>query len=443
MAVDRAAHRRPHGFSLVELLMSIMILAIGLISVAALFPAGMVLQQRAKDDVDGPAVAKAALNTIRSRLSQEDFGAWTDFYTSDQVDNLFQTLLTEESPAYFLRATDWPWMRPAVVIPQDASDSMRGVVDVFNRLRYDETRQTVTDRDSDSDYFRFFQSRTFDQDGSPVSLGIPYAFKGDWPANPVDDDFVRLRPPAVIFSQDDRRWPPKDGSGRGTQYYWDFMLRRSGGKVFVAVFVYRAIQPGSSGGVWAVEPTTVAGTLQSSVPFMQPLEYNQAWPPGFGDGVDSDGQPVTLPGTDGDFDPTDTSSSWQHPGQWLVDNLGLVHRVERGRSRPNQTFEDGTGVHLDAEIPPVRVDARILFWEDGDTSEIVPQTMSQVVPLQSIDRYFETPGLLAGGFIVARTDSAEDEDVPVVDRLWFVPRTIQSNNQAWELVPVFVKVEQL
>ena len=72
-----------HGFSLIELLMSIMILAIGLISVAALFPAGIVQQQRAKDDMEGPAVAKSAIGVLRSRLAQEDFGAWSDFYTRE------------------------------------------------------------------------------------------------------------------------------------------------------------------------------------------------------------------------------------------------------------------------------------------------------------------------------------------------------------------------
>ncbi len=37
------------GFSLIELLMAIFILGIGLISIASLLPAGIVLQQRAED----------------------------------------------------------------------------------------------------------------------------------------------------------------------------------------------------------------------------------------------------------------------------------------------------------------------------------------------------------------------------------------------------------
>ena len=49
------------GFSLIELLLAIFILALGIISIAALFPAGISQQQKAADEVVGSIVAQNAL----------------------------------------------------------------------------------------------------------------------------------------------------------------------------------------------------------------------------------------------------------------------------------------------------------------------------------------------------------------------------------------------
>ena len=73
----RVAVRR--GFSLVEMLLAIFILGIGVISIAALFPACIALQRQAADDTIGPIVAKNALATIRSKLGQDDFGTFEEF----------------------------------------------------------------------------------------------------------------------------------------------------------------------------------------------------------------------------------------------------------------------------------------------------------------------------------------------------------------------------
>ena len=78
--MNRVRNARPaRGFSLVELLLAIFILGIGIISVAAVFPAGIALQRQANDDIMGPIVAKSAFATLRSKLSQDDFGAFGDF----------------------------------------------------------------------------------------------------------------------------------------------------------------------------------------------------------------------------------------------------------------------------------------------------------------------------------------------------------------------------
>ena len=67
------------GFSLIELLLAIFILGIGIISIAAVFPAGIIQQRRAQDDVMGPVVAEEALAVIRSKVSPEDFGTFEQF----------------------------------------------------------------------------------------------------------------------------------------------------------------------------------------------------------------------------------------------------------------------------------------------------------------------------------------------------------------------------
>ena len=67
-------HIRHRGFSLIELLIAIFILGIGIISIAALFPAGIAQQQKSTDDLIGSIVARNALTIIRSKVEQEDFG---------------------------------------------------------------------------------------------------------------------------------------------------------------------------------------------------------------------------------------------------------------------------------------------------------------------------------------------------------------------------------
>ena len=76
--------------------------------------------------------------------------------------------------------------------------------------------------------------------------------------------------------------------------------------------------------------------------------------------------------------------------------------------------------------------------------EIIPQTMSEVLPYQdTLSQWFETPGVLSGGFLVESQDSIVAENIDLIDRLWFIPRTVNINGQEWELIPAFVQVEQL
>jgi hypothetical protein len=404
--------------------MSIMILAIGLISVAALFPAGIVQQQRAKDNIDGPSVARSAMESLRGKLSQSDFGDWTDFYEASEVANLIANGQLDKSPSYYLADGDWPWLRPALVDPQAYTNPVyRGMVDVFNSLGNQNPDFTITDLETDTDYYRYCFSRNLNAQspGFESPLGIPYARK---------DSMVT--PPEVLFTMSDRTWPPGDGTDRAPQYFWDFMLSRRGGVVYASVFVYRVAGGVENAKSWALEPARI-GQNRPEIPVPGSTRLADFWNAGDGDGFVR-----ALPGTDGDFDPLDASASWQYPGQWMVDNMGSVHHVERGRNRPDQVFSDNKGVLLFERVPSSFVGGEIVSGQDA-TGRVLPRSFSVPLPSSAMDLFATNPASHAAGY--------PEASVPLVDRLWFVPRAIDTNDgtisRQWELVPVYVLVEKL
>jgi prepilin-type N-terminal cleavage/methylation domain-containing protein len=99
------------AFSLIELLLSVFILAIGIISVSALFPAGIAQQQQTADDQLGPVVAEQALGLLRSRVKAEDFGTFEEF----GVTNLLAQSIANGSYVFRPSAGDWSWIRPGVI----------------------------------------------------------------------------------------------------------------------------------------------------------------------------------------------------------------------------------------------------------------------------------------------------------------------------------------
>ena len=135
------------GFTLVELILAIFILGIGMVSVAALFPVGLAQQQATEDEVYGPVVARHAMELLRSRLRQEDFGAFEDFSDPLTVNVTRDPVpLQRSSPnpldsQGFPRATtisgDWSWKRPGLCLKDDtdtADVDEAGMMDVFSGL---------------------------------------------------------------------------------------------------------------------------------------------------------------------------------------------------------------------------------------------------------------------------------------------------------------------
>lgn len=116
------AARARRGFSLVELLLAVFILAIGIISVAAIFPAGIAQQVQTKDAIYGPIVAEQAVGVLRSKLDQEDFGTFEQFGL--EAGDRYQVNANSGardpevlSDAQGTIPGDWGWMRPSFLLP--------------------------------------------------------------------------------------------------------------------------------------------------------------------------------------------------------------------------------------------------------------------------------------------------------------------------------------
>ena len=90
------APRAKRAFSLIEVLLAIFILGVGVISIAALFPAGIAQQRASVDDIIAPTVANNAISLLRTKLRAEDFGTFEQF--------------NEKAPRVTITG-DFPWLR--------------------------------------------------------------------------------------------------------------------------------------------------------------------------------------------------------------------------------------------------------------------------------------------------------------------------------------------
>ncbi len=433
------------AFSLIELLLSVFILAIGIISVSALFPAGIAQQQQSADDLVGPVIAEQAIGLLRSRVAPEDFGSFEEFGVGTDANGSGslepgERLITRTTGAgsYVFRPApgDWSWIRPGVIRqdqPGTPGLNEVGAIDIFATL--------AQNQGSAQQEFCEFPSGI--ATGNGVTLyGAPY--------NTARTAFA----PPIIVTQRERWWPsvPENATAfSAPQYAWDCMFRRSSGKVQVAIFVYRVVGSGgarkaytspangtpafpadvTNGAAPELPPVPFRRTLvvpsglnlatadatggpatgnQVLIGWQQPatLALNQQTP--FTTGLIKDGT-ATAAGGPGqgllldDF-PADriprVHQQWQYPGQWVVDNNGNVHRVVQGRR--NRT-----------DPPLVRFAAP------------VPRTQNA----QVFDDYELRPPVGGG------TDPAPQG----VRTLHYVPTVIDANGT--QLVPVYATVRDL
>jgi hypothetical protein len=367
------------AFSLIELLLSVFILAIGIISVSALFPAGIAQQQQTTDDQLGPVVAEQALGLLRSRVRPEDFGSFEEFGILGVLGGSTAT----GSYAFRPAPGDWSWIRPGVIRTaqpdvQLPAAEQPGSIDLFSRV----AQRT---NGTSAELCEFPQGI----EGNTITLyGAPYSTSRS------------LTAPMVVVSQRERWWPEVTSGAAvqgAPQYAWECMFRRSGGRVQVAIFVFRVVGVGGAMREWrafrqgqtsSYDPAVSAGATSMLLPpvpyrrvlasagttaqtgttgddstaqvapgWAQPATLDMGTPGPFTTGLVGQGVAAT-PGAlgqgllPGDF-PTASlppvQHQWQFPGQWIVDNNGNVHRVAVGRRNPS----DAVQLRFSAAVPRV------------------------------------------------------------------------------------------
>ncbi|MDP7009669.1 MAG: prepilin-type N-terminal cleavage/methylation domain-containing protein [Phycisphaerales bacterium] len=396
------------GFSLIELLLAIFILGIGIISIAALLPAGIRQQQRAADDLLGPIVANNALTLLRSRLKPDDFG-----YCEVFDENNWSPNLCDDRPSLG-QANDWPticgdwmWRRPAF-IPSDYGDSsnpvdvtLRGAIDIFGYSG--STFPTIYEQWSTV----------------PEVPGIPYN-KEKYPNLSDFDGPTDIKaPPVIRITSAERQYPIWEGDPRsvastpydptnrsGGKYYWDCMFRRYEQRILVAVFVYRVIEPNQT--IPYVVDTTDWETPQ--LPYHRALVGSStgAW----------NATTNTLSGTNFD-NPNDPGHQWQGIGQWVVDQNAHVHQVQRGRRKLSDDFEvklvsapSAVFVSPSISTPGNAAPSNVNWWEGAmQDPPVIPSSTN-------------------GGMVTEG----------VVTDIWYLPTSDAMNRT---IVPVFATVEEL
>jgi len=276
------------AFSLVELIIAIFILGIGMISIAALFPAGIKQQEIAEDDVYGPLVAKHAMELLRTRLKQEDFGSFEEFSNDTfTVRDPIPLGNVNATGAVSTIAKDWIWKRPGFITVDDATSTgcdEAGMYDVFTRINMGVDRSAVPAKIPDE----FMQSKPLTDiaittTGRNRLYGIPYNRQiYDQQLNVASPNYIwtfadtgvpisgappttttnignALHEPAVFITQRERYWPmPSNAVGvtPTPKYVWDCMFRKFNGRILVGMFVYRVLPANGLRGGTFVDPIT-------------------------------------------------------------------------------------------------------------------------------------------------------------------------------------------
>jgi hypothetical protein len=420
--------RGRRAFSLIEVLMAIFILSIGIISIAALFPAGILQQQRGTDDLIGAIVADNAFSIIRAAVRPDDFGSFADpVVTLSQVPGNVGSDPTH-IPFDTSLLSDFPWLRPGMIHDKDdPGNPLNGAIDIFTS-RFVRNAQGIGDPvDGSLSYSAEFPGG-LDANGTLRLTGIPY--------NPTLAQFengLRDVPLERIITQQERFYPQQSSAGTdGTlafnkpQYTWECMFRRHSGRVQVAIFVYRVVPPpGLEQWVYFSPYRVVTDTYGANVPYL-PERLNLVTPPGRAD-LPSGAQwsalapfsdepisPFYVRGVDSGaaWDPDNEFHSWSAAGQWLVTQnnevLNVVSNSPGEGSDPNRV-ELRRGP---APLPAIR-------------SNYVFPTGAGAVP--------------SNGFMYDGT----------VTHLWFIPRKVEFEIDGVDqpftvtLEPVFATVREL
>ena len=331
------------AFSLVEVLLAIFILGIGVISIAALFPAGIAQQRLSNDDLIGPMVANNAIEIIRSKVKPEDFGSFEQF-----------GIATASTPRPTVLG-DWCWLRPGFLFAEDNTWpaapnlplSENGAIDIFSNYFYI-PGSPITGGNRASEFPSSHPNATERVYGVPYNT-FKYGFASTGGA-----------PPRILITQAERYYPmisrqqSTSNDSYQPQYVWDCMFRRFDGKIYVAIFVYKVTVPGGGTATnFVVAPNPGNGFPPVPVWLNLVTDPNGGTPPAYSAGGPWDvGGPDPSPGAYDDdaivlgtedgtlYNPDDATHAWQDPRQWMIDQNNNIHRVV-GQTRDDFETNDG------------------------------------------------------------------------------------------------------
>jgi type II secretory pathway pseudopilin PulG len=343
-----ACHR---AFSLIEVLLAIFILGVGIISIAALFPAGIAQQRQSIDDILGPLVANNALAILRGKIRPEDFGAFEDYTPAGSP------YLRSPRPTVI---GDWPWMRPGFLFGDDTTTlavNETGAIDIFSGSNSFTGLGAVA-------YATEFPGMSGYQTTNPSVVSVP-------PLHGIPfNRQIYGAAPRFVFTREERYYPqvsrsfvPTNAGAAGPevpkpQYVWDCMFRRFQGKILVAIFVYRVNAPGGGSTLYSVAPSQ--GNNFPPVPIWLDLTQNATqqfsagglWKVGGLDGLlatppnardDNDLVYGNDVGTA--LDVADPRQAWEEPRQWILDQNNNIYRV-LGVSRPDDNVANKVEVQM-------------------------------------------------------------------------------------------------
>lgn len=317
------------AFSLTEILIAIFILGIGVLGIAAIFPAGIAQQRQSMDDLMGPIVANHAMSVIHAKVPLSNFGETTTFGLNS----------SPNAPTY----GDWGWTRPGIIrvnslnAPFDTITDhfdTRGTIDVFSAVY-------AANQNGGNSLTEFPGGVP----GTSSSLyGVPYS-TGSPPIRLISQH-ERYYPNARVSYAVDTTVEPPDNSilpptldfNETPQYVWDCMFRRWNGQLQVAIIVYRVFEPGG-GDVHFAPITDPAGNGQPLVPW--PIEVE-----------------MTADAALNAYYPLNVNASnlplLNRNPQWALDDRsGSVHRII-GVDREAGT-QQIIGFELDRPLPPLNV----------------------------------------------------------------------------------------
>lgn len=437
-----APSRGRRAFSLVEVLLAIFILGIGVISIAALFPAGIAQQRLSNDDLIGPMVANNAIEIIRSKVKPEDFGTFGQF-----------NIPISETPRPTVIG-DWCWMRPGFLFADDTSWpgggapnlDERGAIDIFSYYYYNTGGIGANRRASEF-------PTGYQAPNSERLFGIPFnTVKYGVPSNPSSFD-----PPRILITQAERYYPmisrqhSTNNEAYQPQYVWDCMFRRFDGKIYVAIFVYKVTVPGggtATNFVVAPNPNNNFPPVPVWLNFIEIIDYPDNVVDANTDvsagGSWDVGGPDTTPGEYEDdaivlgtqagvtYNPDDARHAWQEPRQWLIDQNLNIHRVV------GQTREDYNANTGDVEVELVRPLTHLLGRYDVPSGNSLPSGTPYFYKWQS---WISTNAEI--GWI--STD--------VVTDIWYMPPTMKYDSNGDGIIndadsdltitPVYATVKEL